>query len=77
MVEQEIFRSLADFIFFPTDELGLECLQNGRSGSGAVDENQSEASWRMLQSKTGQNVGSEKGKYLSVRKIKINARKIR
>lgn len=59
MVQQEIFSSLADFIALPTDELGLERLQNGSGRSSAVDEDQAEASWWMLNAKAGQNVGTK------------------
>lgn len=74
MVEQEIFSSLADLIALPTDELGLERLENSCRWACAVDENQPETSGGMLQAEASQHIGSTVTRVGCDKKIEINVR---
>jgi hypothetical protein len=62
VVEQKVLGALSHLLLVPADELGLECLQHGGGGARAVDENQSEATRWVLQSKSGENVGAARGR---------------
>lgn len=60
VVEQEVLGALADLVFLPTDELGLERLEHGGGRARAVDEHQAETARRMLQAEAGEHVGTDK-----------------